>query len=315
VNQTVIIILLLSFVSAKAQQDQTTIHLPAAQPGLKEDWSSPSLDKSHLSIGEVLEGGADEYDTFTREVISLTWRAGDPVYLYLILPKNHPKPSVILYLYSYPTDINRFQNDKFCEFLAKNGFAAAGFVSALTGHRYHDRPMKEWFISELQESLASSAHDVQMVLNYLATRGDLDMNRVGMYGEGSGGAIAIMAAAVDPRIKVLDLADPWGDWPEWLAKSSVVPDEERPAYAKPEFLDRVKPLDPINWLPKLKIPVRVEYFGEPGATPLELQAKMLGAAPSQAKVIAHKDALEQYRVAKLKFFDWMKDQLTRIPVQ
>jgi hypothetical protein len=39
-----------------------------------------------------------------------------------------------------------------------------GFVSALTGHRYHDRPMKEWFLSELQECLAV-AHDVQLVLN------------------------------------------------------------------------------------------------------------------------------------------------------
>src|ERR1022692_4628664 len=76
-----------------------------------------------------------------------------------------------------------------------------GFVSALTGQRYHDRPMKEWFVSELPEALGSSVHDVQMILNYLADRNDLDMTRVGMYGQGSGGTIAILAASADPRLK------------------------------------------------------------------------------------------------------------------
>lgn len=71
--------------------------------------------------------------------------------------------------------------------VTREGFAAVGFVSALTGHRYHDRPMREWFISEPQECLAVSAHDVQMVLDYLGTRGDLNTDRVGMVAEGSGG--------------------------------------------------------------------------------------------------------------------------------
>jgi len=69
--------------------------------------------------------------------------------------------------------------------------------------------MREWFISELQESLAASAHDVQMVLDYLATRIDLEMSRVGMFTQGSGASIGILTSAVDPRIKVLDALDPW----------------------------------------------------------------------------------------------------------
>ena len=82
--------------------------------------------------------------------------------------------------------------------------------------------MKEWFVSQLQESIAASAHDVQMILNYLAMRGDLDMDHVGMFGDGSGASIAILAAAVDPRIKASDLLDPWGDWPDWIAKSTLI---------------------------------------------------------------------------------------------
>jgi hypothetical protein len=78
------------------------------------------------------------------------------------------------------------------------------------------------------------------------------MDHVGMFGEGSGATIAILAAAVEPRLKVLDLLDPWGDWPDWLSKSSLIPKEERADYLKPEFLKQVELLEPIKWLPQLQ---------------------------------------------------------------
>jgi len=73
--------------------------------------------------------------------------------------------------------------------------------------------MKEWFVSDLEHSLVGTTHDVQMVINYLASRGDFDMSRIGIFGEGSGGTIALLAASVDARIKAVDVLDPWGDWP------------------------------------------------------------------------------------------------------
>jgi hypothetical protein len=91
--------------------------------------------------------------------------------LYVIRPSHIEKPPVVLYLYSYPSDTHRFLDNAYCQRVTGDGFAAVGFVSALTGQRYHGRPMKQWFVSELQESLVLSVHDVQMVLNYLARRG------------------------------------------------------------------------------------------------------------------------------------------------
>jgi cephalosporin-C deacetylase-like acetyl esterase len=280
---------------------------PNAAPS-QEDFGSLALRDNNWQISTV-QGPPDDYPTYTLQMVEATWRLGDPIYLFVILPKNHPKPPVILYLYSYPADTDRFMNDDYCAFLAKGGFAAVGFVSALTGQRYHSRPMKEWFVSELPEAVTSSVHDVQMILNYMARRGDVDMTRVGMFGEGSGAAIGILAAAVDPRIKALDLADPWGDWPDWLAKSIVVPDNERPAYVKPEFLKRVAPLDPVNWFGKVKVPVRVQYVSESGITPPVARERIIAAAPPQAKIVPHNDAVKQFQNSKLKFFDWIKDQL------
>src|SRR5260370_10713091 len=89
-----------------------------------------------------------------------------------------------------------------------------------------------------------------MVLNYLDSRNDLDVNRVGVFTQGSGASIAILASAVDSRIRVLDALDPWGDWPTWMATSPFVPAEERADYVKPAFLQKVAPLEPIDWLPK-----------------------------------------------------------------
>ncbi len=178
--------------------------------GVHEDWTSPALKTSNLKPAEPLVGYITDYPGYTEELVQVQWRFGDPLDLYVLKPKGAKKPPVILYLYGYPADTDRFKDEGFQNAVTKDGFAAVGFVSALTGHRYHDRPMREWFVSELQECLATSAHDVQMVLDYLATRGDLDMSRVGLYTQGSGASIGILASAVDPRIKVLDAMDPVG---------------------------------------------------------------------------------------------------------
>lgn len=275
----------------------------------------PSLTPGGLNLQEAVVGEHDDYPAFTRDMVQLRWRTEDPIHLFLILPKGVTKPPVILYLYSFPSDTDRFLNDEFCKFLVQGGFAAAGFVSALTGQRYHDRPMKQWFVSELPEAVSHSVQDVQMMLNYLAARSDVNVARAGMFGEGSGAAIAILAAAADPRIKALDLVDPWGDWPDWLTKSTLVPDDERAAYAKPEFLKMVAPLDPIRWFDRVKVPVRLQYLSQPGVTPQAARERMAAAAPSQTKIIPYEDAVARYKAAKLKFFDWIKDQLRPVPAQ
>jgi hypothetical protein len=224
-------------------------------------------------------------------------------------PAGIAKPPVILYLYSYPFDNDRYLKSDFRKFLTKKGFAAVGFVSALTGQRYHaPRPMKQWFVSQLQESLATSAHDVQLVLDYIASRGDMDMDHVGMFGEGSGASIAILAAAVDPRIKTLDLVNPWGDWPEWIAKSTLIPEHERPDYLKPEFLAGVAPLDPVEWLPKLKTQsIRLTEVDSVTVTPAEARQKIEAAFPKNAVVLRFADTKAFLNsIAAGTAFDWVK---------
>ena len=324
VCQTVVLCLIAASVfSQQTPQTAPDSAKPSLPPGLdpktltplyetiQEDWSSLAIGASKLQPEEPLVALTEEKDAFTRILVQVKWRPGDPIDLWIILPKGVKQPPAVLYLYGDDQDTDRFKLDGWAARATSGGGAAVGFVSALSGHRFHDRPMKQWFVSELQESVGSTVHDVKFILDYLALRGDIDMNRIGMFGEGSGGAIAILAAAADPRIKAVDALEPWGDWPDFLAKSSRVQDDpDRAEYLKPEFLKKVAPLDPVKWLPELKIPVRVLQVRQNTSTPLECKESIKAAAPKQAEFVRF-EALSDLtgREGQGKLFAWIKTKV------
>jgi acetyl esterase/lipase len=284
---------------------------------IQEDWSSLTVGASKLQPEEPLVALTDQTDTFTRTLVQVKWRPGDPIDLWIILPKGVKKPPAVLYLYGHDQDTDRFKNDRWAARVTSGGVAAVGFVSALSGHRFHDRPMKQWFVSELQESLGSTVHDVKFILDYLAQRGDIDidMERIGMFGEGSGGTIAILAAAADPRIKAVDALEPWGDWPDFLAKSPLVEgDPNRAEYLKPDFLKKVAPLDPVKWLPELKVPVRVLQVRQNDSTPIECKESIKAASPKQVEVVRF-EAISDLtgREGGGRLFEWIKARVQGKP--
>ena len=278
-----------------------------------EDWSALPLAKSGLNtdtyVAVVLS--KTEQPEYTRELLRVQWRAADPIDLYVVLPHGATKPPAILYLYDFRFDTDRFRDDGWCKRAVQGGFAAVGFGSALSRQRFHSRPMKEWFVSELQEALGESTHDVQMVLNYVASRGDIDMNRIGMFAQGSGGAIALLAAAVDPRIRVLDVLNPWGDWPDWLKESPQIPVDERSTYLEPQFLSKVAALDPVSYLPQLHVKaLRVEQIMDEPITPQSAKDKLSAAVTSPVSAVRYKDASAHLAVWRVNGISgWIREQL------
>lgn len=279
-----------------------------------ENWDTISIKDSRLPLSDI--GGAvlskADGPGFTRELVRVQWRPGDPIDLYIVRPVGVASPPVILYLYNYTSEVDRFRDEGWCRRATKNGFAAVGFDSALSGQRFHaPRPMKEWFVSELQEALATSTHDVQMVLSYLATRKDLNMQKVGIFGQGSGGAVALLATAADPRIDAVDVINPWGDWPDWLKDSKQVPDSERSAYLEPSFLKSVSNLDPSNAMSSIKTAsIRLQEIMEDPVTPSSARNKMMASAPPSSNVVRFETAADHakaYRVSGLS--GWLESQL------
>lgn len=314
-----ILVVALSFnTGARGFQDMAPASAPAATPqdatrfsAAREDWTTPALRKGELEPVAPLIALTEDHPDYSVQLIQVQWRPADPIDLYVIRPKGVAKPPVIVWMYGYPAQTEQLQDETFQKLATKGGFAVVGFLSALTGHRFHDRPMSMWFVSELQESLATSAHDVQMVLDYLATRDDLDASHVGLFGQGSGATIGILAAAVDPRIRVLDTLDPWGDWPDWARNSTLIPEEERGFVTKPEFLEKVAPLDPLVWLPKLGSRMfRMQESAFVRSTPQASRERLRSVLPASATRVTYKTQENFQAVAEDgKVLEWIKGQL------
>jgi hypothetical protein len=294
--------------------DATLAFGQATFPGtFQEDLNSLKLDTSGLKAEIPVPGEIDDDPgkPFIRQRFQLQWRPDDRLDLYIVRPRGVTRPPVILYLYSFPQDTDRFKDDGWCTRVTSEGFGAVGFVSALTGHRYRDRPANEWFISELKEALVKSAHDVQMILNHLSEHENFDMDGVAMFAQGSGATIAILASTVDPRIRVLHLVTPWGDWPEWFARASIVPNDERPKYLESKYLTSIAPLDPIHTFPKVKAKqILLQDLRADAVTPAICEPRIEKAAPARAQIDQFGDGRaysSEYGGGKL--FDWMKGQL------
>ena len=280
-------------------------------PPSKENWFALDDLKTGIVPWPPVSVQTDEEPDFVRELIRVHWRPIDEIDLWVIRPKTTNKVPVILYLYNYLDSSDRFRDNGWCKRATADGFAAVGFSAALTDYRFRFRPMKQWFVSELPEALGTTVHDVQLILNYLADREDVDMDRVGMFGMGSGGAVAILAAHIDPRIKALDLLDPWGDWPDWLRDSPAVPQSERSKYLTPEFLKSVSTLDPVDHLAALKTPsLRLQQTLSERLTPKTARERIAVAVSDPSRLVRYEnpaDLLKAWQVTGLS--GWIKQQM------
>ena len=281
----------------------------------RENLQELSLRGSTLQALAPIPGGTAQTADFTRELYQMQWRSNDAMDVYVIRPKGVTKPPVIIYLYGFPVDANRFRNDAFCKLVTQGGVAAIGFVPALTAERYHSVPMRTWFVSELHDSIVKTVHDVQMVATYAASRQDIDGSRIGIFGQGAGATIAGLAATVDSRIQALDLLDPWGDWPAWIAKSKLVPENERADLLKSERLQALAPLDPVHWLPTLNgHPLKLDDALYENNTPVEAKAKIEAALPAHALLVRYPTQadFDKNAVADGQLVRWLQDRMLTV---
>jgi pimeloyl-ACP methyl ester carboxylesterase len=289
-----VVLALLSFalgpvcMTAQSPADLTAPTGNASLSGQPENLAKLDLGQHKPPAPEPFLLQRDEEPEFTRELFRVEWRTGDPIDLYVIRPAHAVKPPVTIFLYGFPSETDRFRDNTYCRMVTQRGYAAVGFVSALTGQRFHGRGLTEWFVSDLPFALVASVHDVQMVLNYLETRKDLDASSVGIFGQGSGGTIAVLAATVEPRLKKIDLIDPWGDWPVWLAGSSMILDDERPKLTTKEFMDSLAALDPVRYLPAMDSSrfqlLDVAYDRD---TPAEAKKAIESAMPRSSSILRY----------------------------
>jgi hypothetical protein len=310
ISSSLRLVILVSLVAIGSAAQQPAGDIKSREAS-EEKWTELSVVNLKMDSLPAISAGTAEFPGYTRELIRLQWRKSDPVDIYLIKPRGVSKPRVILYLYGHTSGSERFRNEQWCKSATQGGVAAVGFVSALSVERYQGRPMTKWFVSELQESLAATTHDVQKIISYLEARGDLDASRIGFYGQGAGATIAILAASVDSRISVLDLLDPWGDWPNWLKQSPAVPDAERAAYTTTDFLRGVSELDPVSVMPALTTSrIRLQQVVDDPVIPTSVRERLAAALPPRAQLTLYQNYQDFRKTWSGKdLWSWTKDKL------
>jgi hypothetical protein len=79
-------------------------------------------------------------------------------------------------------------------------------------------------------------------------------------------------------------------------------EQERPEFIKPEFLSKLKTLDPVTHLPQLKTPaVRVQQVMSETITPVDAKQKIAAAVRPPEKLVQYKDQTRAgRRVANLR---------------
>ena len=87
-----------------------------------------------------------------------------------------------------------------------------GMVALVFKFRGFDRPAQSPVTLHPSQQVA----DLQAAVSFLATRPEVDVARIGVLGSSLGGSIAILAAAVDDRIRACVAACPIGVGERWL---------------------------------------------------------------------------------------------------
>ena len=170
-----------------------------------------------------------EFPTYTRETVLFQSRPNMTVFGYLLLPKDFETPGpTILCLHGHGrgvddivgiqedgtmrTEYGEYQND-FALQCVDRGYAALAIEQFGFGHRRDDvacqrgagnsscQPSSGAAFLLGQTMIGWRVYDAMRSLDYLSTRPEIDMNRIGVMGISGGGTTTFYSAAIDERFK------------------------------------------------------------------------------------------------------------------
>ena len=220
-------------------------------------------------LAAKLVESTDEGD-WTRELVRMNAAyAGDSLLVYLYLPKRGPKPYPAVVYFPGSSAIGDAAplnlQVRAIDFVVKSGRAVLYPVYKGTYQRSDSLKTDVENTSNFyRDHVVMWAKDLRRGVDYLETRPEVATGRLAYYGLSWGGAMGGLMPAVEPRIKVSVL---------YVAGLDVEP-------ARPE-------VDPINFLPRIRIPTlmingRYDFF-----FPLETSQipmfRRLGTPPDQKR--------------------------------
>lgn len=145
--------------------------------------------------------------------------------------------------------------DMFAPDWAKYGYAVLAIDGIHKGERLKPgRSILETEIKDTLWNLTQQVIDSRRGIDFLGTRDDIDLNRLGYFGISMGSMTGAIATAVDDRFKVVVLADGAGDFSVVFRKTEIpevqeiVRQIEAKGYTLEEAFDLLKPVDPVEYV-------------------------------------------------------------------
>ncbi|HEX6126605.1 MAG TPA: bifunctional serine/threonine-protein kinase/formylglycine-generating enzyme family protein [Pyrinomonadaceae bacterium] len=250
------------------------------------DYAKTPLD------GEVIE--STETADWRREKITFNGAVGERAIAYLYLPHNAAPPLQVIQMLA-GSDVDNgvtpvpLLAEEWMGSVMKSGRALLAVVVKGNSERpwppNYQRPRYE--SAEWHDLLVNRFTDHRRGLDYLETRDDIDMSRVGFVGISSGASTGLILAAVESRYRSI-----------FLTAGGL------PAY----FMTNQPAANPINFAPHVKPPKHIlnGRFDEnyPGKTALEPMLKLF-SEPKEVEIYEgpHAPPIEVLVPAMNKFFD------------
>lgn len=206
---------------------------------------NPEIVKS-----ETVDGGTKS------ELLRFSSTNGERVPARLLIPPGTKKHPVVLCLHGY--GMNKEMIAPIGPLLGNFGLDWAFLALDAQYHGERAKPGQELFSPDLEKTrkaIVQTVVDYRRALDYIATRPELDSERVAAVGLSLGGILDVLLTAVEPRLKTSVMVVAGADWVTLLQQSQM---ERLLAFRNqtppPDWkrLTRlIDPVDPLNYAPHL----------------------------------------------------------------
>lgn len=204
----------------------------------------------------VREKVMEETDQYKKQKIVFDGFRKNRVPGYIATPKqvDGPYPCILLFHSGIGSkdvwwEENRFEFGK----LLVNQLLAAGYAVLMLDAQYHgERTAGNDYgfsmgANGYREQLLQTTVDYRIAMDYLSTRGDVDMDRIGAFGTSVGANMILVLSTVDSRLKTMVLCSTIMQHPHFNGTNSIAdPIHAMPAHPEAQMLMQVGQTDDFS---------------------------------------------------------------------
>jgi dienelactone hydrolase len=147
--------------------------------------------------------------------------------------------------------------------------------------------------------------DLRRALDVLLAQPSVDPARVAYVGHDFGAMYGALAVAADQRVHAFVFMAGTRSFSDWFLYGKPKLDAEE----RQKFVDQLEPLDPIKYLPKLKMPLLLQFADNDEHVSQERADALAAAAPEPKTVRHYAGGHELNDEARRDRIDWLKTQL------